>query len=194
MRGVRARVPEFAGMPAGASVLDVCCGTGAQVYVYARQGLKATGIDLDPSMLHQAEVYHRSADFALVEGDARNLPFPDGSFDYVSISLALHDKDRAMQDAILGQMKRVVRTDGGLVFLDYSVKLPHDILGLSIRLMESAAGRQNRLHFWAYLASGGLPGLLKRAGLRPIKEESAGRGVLLLTKCGSGVCQEPPPS
>jgi ubiquinone/menaquinone biosynthesis C-methylase UbiE len=194
MRGVRARVPEFAGMPAGASVLDVCCGTGAQAYIYARQGLKATGIDLDPSMLHQSEVYLRSADFALVEGDARNLPFPDRIFDYVSISWALHDKDRAMQEAIIGQMKRVVKTGGGLVFLDYSAKLPRDFLGLSVRLLESAAGRQNRLHFWAYLASGGLPGLLERAGLRPVKAEPAGRGVLFLTKCGPGVCQEPPPS
>ena len=39
-------------MPGG-RVLDVCCGTGDQVYHYARRGLHSSGIDLDPAIIHQ---------------------------------------------------------------------------------------------------------------------------------------------
>jgi ubiquinone/menaquinone biosynthesis C-methylase UbiE len=194
LRRIRETLPEFAGMPAGASVLDVCCGTGAQLFQYARKSLRATGIDFDPGMLHQAEYYHRSADFNIVQGDASHLPFSDGCFDFASVSLALHDKDPVLQDAILGEMKRVVRKEGGLVFLDYAAPLTRNLTGGFIRLIESIAGGAHRCHFWSYLRAGGLPAVVKRTGLSLVREVRLGEGALLLLKCVAGVCQEPPPS
>jgi SAM-dependent methyltransferase len=50
----RSMIPGFAGMAAGNRVLDVCCGTGAQVKVYAAAGLDAVGIDICSSMIFRA--------------------------------------------------------------------------------------------------------------------------------------------
>ena len=54
LRNVRQYAPVFSDMKAGDRVLDVCCGTGAQVIEYGRHGIIATGIDTDPSMLGTA--------------------------------------------------------------------------------------------------------------------------------------------
>jgi ubiquinone/menaquinone biosynthesis C-methylase UbiE len=45
LREVRQYLPAFAGMKTGDSVLDVCCGSGVQVYEYLRKGLAAQGVD-----------------------------------------------------------------------------------------------------------------------------------------------------
>jgi len=51
LRDIRKFTPEFSGMSPGDRVLDVCCGTGAQVLEYGRRGIIATGVDISPSML-----------------------------------------------------------------------------------------------------------------------------------------------
>ncbi len=194
LRATRETVPAFAGLQAGQRVLDVCCGTGAQAYVYARHGLIATGLDLSPDMLRQAVYYQRQASFTTILGDAAHLPFTDGSFDAASISLALHDKEAALQQDILREMRRVVRRGGQLILLDYARPLPRSLVGTLICLMEWVAGSANRHSFQGYLWAGGLPALLTQAGLRPAGERQAGAGTLLLVRCAVDVCQEPPSS
>jgi ubiquinone/menaquinone biosynthesis C-methylase UbiE len=54
LRDLRKCTPEFSGMKVGDKVLDVCCGTGAQVFEYGRRGIIATGIDISPNMLNIA--------------------------------------------------------------------------------------------------------------------------------------------
>ena len=58
LRDVRRYVPDFAGMRAADNVLDVCCGSGAQVYEYFRKGLLARGMDNSQQMLDLAWRYH----------------------------------------------------------------------------------------------------------------------------------------
>jgi ubiquinone/menaquinone biosynthesis C-methylase UbiE len=53
-RDLRKSIPEFSGMKAGDKVMDVCCGTGAQVLEYGRLGIVATGIDSNEGMLKTA--------------------------------------------------------------------------------------------------------------------------------------------
>ena len=54
IKNVRQLTPEFSGMQAGDRVLDVCCGTGAQVIEYGKHNILATGIDKEQSMLNVA--------------------------------------------------------------------------------------------------------------------------------------------
>ena len=54
LRGIRDFAPAFAGMTVGDKVLDVCCGTGAQVIRYGLYGIEAIGIDNDPKMINLA--------------------------------------------------------------------------------------------------------------------------------------------
>ena len=51
LRDVRQLTPDFAGMQPGQRVLDVCCGTGEQVFEYGRRGIIANGIDSSRDML-----------------------------------------------------------------------------------------------------------------------------------------------
>jgi ubiquinone/menaquinone biosynthesis C-methylase UbiE len=153
----------------GGRMLDVCCGTGDQVYHYARRGLHASGIDLDPGVIRQRV---RPADIAaevttfVSAADATALPFPDGTFDAAGITYALHEKPPEVQDRVVAEMRRVVKPGGLLIFTDYRVPLPLNPTGQLIRVAEFLAGIEHHRWSLAYRARGGLGAILKRQGLK----------------------------
>jgi ubiquinone/menaquinone biosynthesis C-methylase UbiE len=168
-RDVRERTPEFSGMKAGDKVLDVCCGTGAQTLEYGRRGIIATGVDINPDVLNIARsngVKQRVVNVSFQLADATNLPFPDGYFDYASVFLGLHDKERPIRNQIVSEMKRVVKQGGALILLDFQVPLPRNIGGVLMRVMEFLIGGSHYRGFKDYLRNGGLDGILKKHGLR----------------------------
>jgi len=146
-------------MNAGDRVLDVCCGTGAQVLEYGRRGIIATGIDISPSMLNIAARNRMRQELANVSFqlvDATNLLFPDGYFDYVSVSFGLHDKEKPIRDKVISEMKRVVKQEGALIFIDFQVPLPKNVWATFARIIEFLAGRSHYQGFKDYLRNGGL--------------------------------------
>ena len=66
-------------------VLDVATGHGNTALAAARRGCDVTGVDFAPALLAQARqraaAEHLRVHFQ--EGDAEELPFPDGTFDVV---------------------------------------------------------------------------------------------------------------
>ena len=72
-------------LPAGARVLDVATGTGNVAIPLARKGFAVTGVDIAPNLLEQARerAVREGLEAAFDEGDAEQLPYPDGSFDVV---------------------------------------------------------------------------------------------------------------
>jgi len=66
--------------PAGASLLDVGCGTGHFSRRFAAAGLRVTGLDPDPATLDYARGRGRGVEY--LRGTAAALPWPDGGFDY----------------------------------------------------------------------------------------------------------------
>jgi ubiquinone/menaquinone biosynthesis C-methylase UbiE len=169
LRDLRKFTPEFSGMKAGDKVIDVCCGTGAQVLEYGNRGIVATGIDISPSMLKIAtrnKMRQKAVNVSFQLADAAKLPFPNGYFDYASISLGLHDKGKPTRYKIISEMKRVVKQNGALILIDFHVTLPKNIWGMSARAIEFLAGWSNYQSFKDYLANGGLEDILKNHGLR----------------------------
>ena len=71
-------------IPAGASVLDVGCGTGTLSVLLAEHGCRVTGVDLSPRMVERARAKGVQHDVSVERllGDASDPPVPP-SFDVV---------------------------------------------------------------------------------------------------------------
>jgi len=86
----------------GDSLLDVGCGTGWFTRRAAVDDLVATGLDTNSVWLDFARA-HSSPALNWVEGDARDLPFADASFDHVLSIAALcfiEDAQQAVAEAV----------------------------------------------------------------------------------------------
>jgi ubiquinone/menaquinone biosynthesis C-methylase UbiE len=185
LKEVRACVAGLSGIKAGDRVLDVCCGTGEQVFHYTQKGAIATGVDQEPSMIELAEKNRKRRGFkhsTFRLASATEMSFPDGYFDCASISLGLHEMERNERNKAVSEMKRVVKKKGVLMFIDFHVPLPENLFAYLIRVVEFLAGRDNRTCFRDYLAQGGLKQILKENQLTPQKEALLMRGNLQVIK------------
>jgi 2-polyprenyl-6-hydroxyphenyl methylase/3-demethylubiquinone-9 3-methyltransferase len=94
-------------------VLDVGCGAGFLTNALAKEGHKVVGIDLSPNSLTVAEDRDETKSVSFCQGDARELPFTQRSFDAVcAMDLLEHVEcpSRVIQEAA-----RVLKP-GGLFF------------------------------------------------------------------------------
>jgi len=184
MHSIRTRIPRFAGMKSGERILDVCCGTGALALYYARKGILATGIDLNPRMIEVAENKRKKLSLTTVSfhvGDAIYLPFKDNVFDYASLSMSLHEKEREDRDRIISEMKRVVKEKGDLIFIDYRLPLPRVPVSSTVKMIEFIAGREHNRCFKDYVKQGGLDELLNNNHLHQAKRLLIGPFALIKT-------------
>jgi ubiquinone/menaquinone biosynthesis C-methylase UbiE len=106
-------------LPPGSRVLDVGCGTGHLTSLLARQysTSEVIGLDLSPVMIELARRRYRSQEnLSFCQGDAMDLPYPDGSFD-VAISMASikHWPDPGRG---LAEMGRVLRPGGTALIME----------------------------------------------------------------------------
>jgi len=116
------------GLKPGMRVLDIACGTGAVTRAIL-QLLRGSGtvVGLDPSagMLAQARA-SLSAEF--VEGEAEALPFPDDSFDFLTMGYAL--RHVADLNKALSEYRRVLRPGGKVLLLE--ITRPQGRLGRAL--------------------------------------------------------------
>jgi SAM-dependent methyltransferase len=101
-------VAEF-GKHAGDKVLEIGCGTGADLLQFAKHGAIATGVDLTARHVELAR--KRVGDRAVVlQADMRHLPLEDESFDYVYSHGVLHHSDEP--EKVVREIFRVLRPGG----------------------------------------------------------------------------------
>ncbi len=182
---VRIFVPQFSGMKKNDKVLDVCCGTGDQVFYYGKKGILATGIDLNAKMIEIAKKRKERENLSNVSfqvADAKELPFPDAFFDFASISLALHEKEKEDRDKVISEMKRVVKKEGILVFIDFNTPLPNNLNSFLIKVIEHLAGGTHHQYFQDYLLQDGLSILLEKNNLQEEKREYLKGGIITIIK------------
>jgi len=117
---------EAADVRAGQRVLDVACGQGNAALAAARRFADATGIDYAPNLLAQgrerAVAEHLPVTFT--EGDAENLPVPDGSFDLVLSTVGVMfapDQQRAADELV-----RVCASGGKIALASWT---PNSMVG-----------------------------------------------------------------
>ena len=117
------RVIELAAVQPGNRALDLCCGTGDLALALARRGAKVTGVDFSPAMLEIAEARRQRnfkppiSNLKFLAGDALQLPFPDASFDIVTVGYGL--RNLTSWEKGLDEMHRVARPGARLVVLDF---------------------------------------------------------------------------
>jgi ubiquinone/menaquinone biosynthesis C-methylase UbiE len=120
--GMHAEMIGLAEMRTGHRALDVGCGTGNLLLALGRglPGVELAGLDPDARALARAQRKARRAGVAVAwqRGYAQDLPYPDGSFDRVFSSMMLHHLDPQAKDALLADVRRVLRPDGLLVLAD----------------------------------------------------------------------------
>jgi demethylmenaquinone methyltransferase / 2-methoxy-6-polyprenyl-1,4-benzoquinol methylase len=132
------RLVRLARAGAGQRALDVCCGTGDVAFALAQSGAEVVGIDFSEAMLEVArkrgkgrrpkagqgvgcgsgeEAENTAKNPHFMAGDSMDLPFPDSSFDVVTVAYGL--RNLSDWERGLHEMWRVARVGGRLLVLDF---------------------------------------------------------------------------
>ena len=183
----------LAGIGAGEQALDVCCGTGDIAIALAgrRPDLEVTGLDFSPAMLEVAQNKGEGLEnLHWVQGDALELPFPDGMFAAACISFGL--RNTAGYGRVLEEMYRVT-APGGRVFCLDSFVPDHPLVVPAYRLYFRhlmpilGGGRRYRKQYeWLYESTQQFPGrkkimkLFSRTGMEEVQSRSRMLGACVL--------------
>jgi ubiquinone/menaquinone biosynthesis C-methylase UbiE len=128
---------DFAGDLHGVSVLDVGTGTGRAALVLARQGAQVIGVDASAEMLQVGEARAQAEHVAVqfLQGDAHQLPFPDGHVDLsVSLRVLMHTPD---WQQCIAELCRVSRQR---VIIDYPARRSVAAIQAGVRATKQALG------------------------------------------------------
>lgn len=108
------------GIPQGASLLDVACGSGQLALIAARRGVPATGVDIAANSIRvareRAQMEALAAQFD--EGDAEALPYADATFDMVTSLFGAMFAPRP--DLVAQELVRVCRPGGTIAMANWT--------------------------------------------------------------------------
>lgn len=105
----------------GSSILDLGCGTGNIIWRVLDRFPNASIVGLDPSEGMREATAGRFSGSPLVEvsdGNALEMPLDSNRFEYVLSNLALHHLRPEERDACAGEIARVLRPGGSLIYAD----------------------------------------------------------------------------
>jgi ubiquinone/menaquinone biosynthesis C-methylase UbiE len=120
-RQVYRRIAALSGARPGDRVLDIGCNGGYLARLLAAAvtpGGQVAGVDPSPPAIAYA-TRRAPANATFTVGAAQDLSWPDGSFDAVTSTLAVHHIPAADRAAAFGEMYRVIRPGGTLLIADF---------------------------------------------------------------------------
>jgi ubiquinone/menaquinone biosynthesis C-methylase UbiE len=183
VRGFRLAGRRLADPPVGSRVLDVGCGTGTHLALYAEMGCRVTGIDLNPDMIARARG-RLGPEADLREADAAKLPFADDAFDLALGMLVLHEMSPGDRNSVMREMARVARR---VLIIDHHPRPSRTLRGRTARTfatsIEWIAGGDHYRNYRQFLRSGGVPTVVAGAGrgiISSTREASGSMGIYLL--------------
>ena len=151
-------------IPDGSSVIDIACGTGQLCFELRKiKHCRVVGIDLSMRMLDFARKTNPYPDISFVHEDAEDLhTFEDNSFDFATMLMIMHELQNTQQVSVLKEALRIARQG---IIIDSVVPLPKNAEGIGYRVVEATVGHDHYPNFKAFLAKGGIRGVLKESGL-----------------------------
>lgn len=168
-------------------MLDVGCGTGAQLSAYKDAGCAVSCVDLSAGMLGVAR-RRLGGDADVREASGTDLPFPSDTFDLATISFVLHEIPQGDRARVIAEMQRVVRPGGGILVIDFLPRPYRGLRGALVRggivIIEMGAGREHWSNHRDFLRRGGLDTLAAELQLAVKRRSVAGDGTLGVTLLG----------
>jgi ubiquinone/menaquinone biosynthesis methyltransferase len=116
----KSRLADLARVRPGETALDLACGTGDISFSIASRGARVVGLDITPRMIELAQKKRGGGPLppSFLVGDIVRLPFPDQSFDLVTLGYGLRNVP-VLGDAI-AEIRRVLRPGGRIWSLDFN--------------------------------------------------------------------------
>ncbi len=166
-----AQLPHFLDLKPGLQILEVCCGQGRVAQFVAQQvgDGHVVGIDISAAMIEAARRRPGVAELPLTfqQADARQLSYPDHSFDRVYSMFSLEIVPEA--ERAWAEMIRVLRPGGRFYNVDYDYRcmmIDSDMPALTKRIVShfEEVGSNGTLVF-------SLPRRLKDLGIHKVHVE-----------------------
>jgi SAM-dependent methyltransferase len=159
---------ERLGLTPGERVLDVACGTGNLALPAARAGAEVTGLDIAPNLLEHAREHAAGEGLGIWfdEGNAEELPYPDGAFDSVITMFGAMFAPR--QERAAGELRRVARPGGRIVMANWTA--------------DGFVGQLLRAHVARVPAPAGVPSTLLWGNEPTVRERLAGAQSITCTR------------
>jgi ubiquinone/menaquinone biosynthesis C-methylase UbiE len=152
-------------IPENSKVFDAGCGTGVlSLSLKEKRNCKVVGADLSLKMIDFAKKSNSYDDVNFLHMDVGDISgYKENSFDYSVMCQVIHELPSEKQPKVINELMRVAKKT---IILDSNTPLPKNFTGLVIRLIDATFGRDHYGNFKSYLASGGIDGILERAGLK----------------------------
>ncbi|WP_160721354.1 demethylmenaquinone methyltransferase [Bacillus sp. USDA818B3_A] len=170
----------------GSKALDVCCGTADWTIALAEAvgpSGKVSGLDFSQNMLNVGKEKVKELGLeqvTLIHGNAMELPFPDNSFDYVTIGFGLRNVPDYLQ--VLKEMQRVLKPGGMAVCLETSQptligykQLYYFYFRFIMPMFGKLLAKSYREYAWLHESARDFPGmkelakLFEKAGFKDVK-------------------------
>ncbi|HKY32160.1 MAG TPA: bifunctional demethylmenaquinone methyltransferase/2-methoxy-6-polyprenyl-1,4-benzoquinol methylase UbiE [Candidatus Polarisedimenticolia bacterium] len=187
-RAWRRRACDLLRPLSGEAAADLCCGTGDLTLELESRGASAVGVDFSREMLGLAAAKGAAR---LAEADCLRLPFPDRTFDLVTVAFGV--RNLADLETGLREILRVLKPGGRAGILEFASPrgaVFRTAYGVYLRWVVPAVGAavSGRRSAYDYLGSSiqafpdqaRMAALLAEAGFRPVRHHDFARGIAAL--------------
>ena len=171
-------------IPDGSTVVDIGCGTGAQLFALGKRIVRGLGVDHSRTQIEHAQQQTCRLGLPHIEflaADATHLTsIQDKEFDFAVTSLVIHEMPMEIRLPVLQEMRRIA---GQLIVVDWRARQTTLWRRISTHAIERLAGGEHYRGYRSFTKNGGIPQLLKQTDLTVVEEQETSKGTMQLWLC-----------